>query len=377
MVDWQAFREQFPVTRRYVYMNHAAVCPLPNACVQGMQAYSDELSACGAANYPAPIARALTEVRTLGARLLGTKPSSVFVVRSTTQGLGIAATGLHFRQGDNVVLADREFPANLRPWMPLARRGVDVRRIPQTGGRIAIEDLAAAVDDRTVAVSLSFVQFLSGFRLKLSNVAELCRKHDALFVVDAIQGAGVFPLDVERDGVDFLSADAHKWMLGPEGVGLGYASDRALERIEPALEGWLSVQRPFDFFDLEQPLKADAARFEEGAYNVAGLHGLAGSLALIDEVGVAPIGERIVALTDLLVGGLERRGWEVLSPRRDPEEKSGIVLCRRDGVDFDALAKRLAEARIVVSVRGGALRIAPHAYNTEQEVVRVIEAVTE
>ncbi|MFW5740972.1 MAG: aminotransferase class V-fold PLP-dependent enzyme, partial [Myxococcota bacterium] len=122
MKDWQAFREQFPVTRRYVYMNHAAVSPLPAPCVQRMQAYLDELSLCGAAHYPRSISAILTEVRGLGARILGTRPSNVFVVRSTTQGLGIAATGFPFRQGDNVVLAEREFPANLRPWMPLARK---------------------------------------------------------------------------------------------------------------------------------------------------------------------------------------------------------------------------------------------------------------
>jgi selenocysteine lyase/cysteine desulfurase len=357
-------------------MNHAAVSPLPRPCVHAMQGYLTELSSHGAANYPTYIADALAKVRKLGARLLGAKPSNVFVVRSTTQGLGIAATGLRFRAGDNVVLADREFPANLRPWMPLTRRGVEVRRVPQRDGRVDLGDLAGAIDARTLAVSLSFVQFLSGFRLDLGAVAELCRKHDALFVVDGIQGVGVFPIDVEREGVDFLSADAHKWMLGPEGVGLGYASDRALERIEPVLEGWLSVERPFDFFDLDQPLKKTAARFEEGAFNTAGLLGMAGSLTLIEKTGRENIEERVIHLTDSLAEGLQRKSWEVLSPRSHPGEKSGILLCSRSGVDFEALARRLDAERIVTSIRGGALRISPHAYNTEDEVAQVVETVT-
>ncbi len=376
MTDWQRLREEFAtVTAQHVYMNHAAVSPLPRACVDAMQGYLTELSSHGAANYPTYIGDVLAKVRGLGARLLGTKPSNVFVVRSTTQGLGIAATGLSFRAGDNVVLADREFPANLRPWMPLARRGVEVRRVPQREGRIELDDLEAAVDPRTVAVSLSFVQFLSGFRLDLGAVAQLCRKHDALFVVDGIQGVGVFPIDVELEGVDFLSADAHKWMMGPEGVGLGYASNRALERIEPVLEGWLSVERPFDFFDLDQPLKKTAARFEEGALNTAGLLGMAGSLTLIEQMGREEIENRVIHLSDSLAEGLHRRGWKVLSPRRSPGEKSGIVLCSRSGVDFDGLARRLEKERIVTSIRGGALRISPHAYNTEEEVAQVVETV--
>lgn len=372
MADWNQFRSQFPVTSRLVYMNHAAVSPLPKPCVERMQTYLTELSMRGAARYPGVIADTLAEVRDRGARLLGTQPDRVFIVRSTTQGLGIVATGLHLRAGDNVVIADREFPANVRPWLPLARRGVEVRRLAQPGGRIDLDELKRRVDDRTAAVSLSFVQFLSGFRLQLEPVAELCRAHDALFVVDGIQGVGAFPIDVEAQGVDFLSADAHKWMVAPEGVGLGYASPRAMERIEPALEGWLSVIRPFDFFDLEQPLKPTPARFEEGAYNTAGLHGLAGSLALLEEAGIDNIAKRIIELTDLLAEELQGAGWEVLSPRTSPGEKSGIVLTTRAGADFTALQSRLSQEGIVASIRGGALRLAPHAYNTEDEVRHVV-----
>jgi cysteine desulfurase/selenocysteine lyase len=375
MTDWQALRRQFPVTEHHIYMNHAAVAPLPQACVDGMQAYLQELAAHGAARYPAPIANVLTDVRSLGARLLGTSPSHVFVVRSTTQGLGLCVTGLPWTPGDNVVLADKEFPANVRPWMPLARRGVQVRRVPQRDGRIDLQDLRQRVDGRTRVVSLSFVQFLSGFRLDLEGVASLCRQHDALFVVDGIQGVGAFPIEVERQGVDFLSADGHKWMLGPEGVGIGYASPRALERMVPAVEGWLSVERPFDFFDLDQPLKTTAARFEEGAHNVAGLYGFVESLRLLETYGTDAVAQRILELTDVLADGLRARGWDVLSPRDCVGEKSGIVLCARDGVAPDRLERRLAEADVVASIRGGALRLSPHAYNTPDEIAQVLDVL--
>ena len=373
MDTWQALRLQFPVTEKVTYLNHAAVSPLPLRCKDRMQEYIEEVTRFGCHNHPTRVPAILRLTRALGGRLLGTAPDRIFFVRSTTQGIALAATGLPFAEGDNVVLARKEFPANLRPWLPLRRRGVEVRMVEPRQGRVLLDDVAAAVDHRTVAVSLSYVQFLSGFRLAPGDVAQICRRHDALLVVDGIQGVGAFPLDVEAEGIDLLSADSHKWMLGPEGVGLGYASPRALERIQPAVEGWLSVERPFDFFDLEQPLKATAARFEEGAYNLAGINGLAGCLELLLEVGTEAMAARILDLTDHLVERLRSRGWSVLSPRETVAEKSGIVLAEKHGVDTDALAARLHAAGVVVSIRAGALRVSPHGYNNREDLERLLE----
>jgi cysteine desulfurase / selenocysteine lyase len=372
---WRSLREQFPVTEHLVYLDHAAVCPLPLRGRQRIAECVDELVGHGSTRYPEGAYGALPRARVLGAQLLGATAEQVFIVRSTTQGLGIAATGLPVADGDNVVLVDREFPANIRPWLPLRRRGVEVRFVPQREGRVMLDDLAVRIDARTRAVSVSFVQFLSGFRLDLAAVAELCRRHDALLVVDAIQGLGVFPLDVVATGVDFLAADAHKWLLGPEGAGLGFASARALERIAPVLEGWLSVRDPFDFFDVEQPLKESAARFEEGAPNLVGIHGMLGGLELILERGVEAIAGRVLELTDALVERLRGAGWTVRSPRARREEQSGIVLADRPGVDFVALRRRLQELGFVISIRGGALRVAPHAYNTVDELERLVAAL--
>ncbi len=375
MDSLDGMRLQFPVCQSWTYLNHAAVSPLPLCCTERIQAYLHELGRNGAVGYPRPVVEALARVRQQGAALLSVRPDQIFVVRSTTQGLGLVVTGLPWRAGDNVVLVDREFPANQRPWMPLKRRGVEVRMVPQRDGRVEVADLRAAVDGHTRVVSVSFVQFLSGFRIDPAAVAEICRAHDALFVLDAIQGLGAFELDAAAAGVDFLSADAHKWLLGPEGVGLGFCSDRALERIQPALEGWLAVVDPFDFFDLDQPLKPDAGRFEEGAYNTAGLHGLAGSLELLLGVGVDRISQRILSLTDRLAEGLSASGWRLLSPRARAGEKSGIVSATRDDLEPDGLQRRLTEAGFVVSIRGGALRVAPHAYNTPDEIDALLGAL--
>lgn len=374
-MDLAAMRAELAVTAGYAYLNHAAVSPLPCRSRRRIEEYLDELTRHGAARYPGSVFATLERVRALGATLLATRPEQVFIVRSTTQGIGIAATGIPFAEGENVVLVEREFPANLRPWLPLRRRGVEVRLVPQREGRVLLEDLEGAVDARTRALSVSFVQFLSGFRIELGAVAERLRRRspDALLVVDAIQGLGVFPVEVEACGVDFLSADAHKWLLGPEGVGLGYASARALERIEPALEGWLAVEDPFDFFDLAQPLKASAARFEEGAYNLAGLHGLLGSLELLAEVGQRAVEARVLALGDHLCARLVEIGWRVRSPRATVGERSGIVLADREApLALGRLRDRLREARVEVSIRDGAVRASPHAYNTEEDLERLI-----
>ncbi len=369
---WEFLRLQFPVAERVIYLNHAAVAPLPILARQRMEAYLDELVRIGALNYPKAMLEPVARLRSLAAELLGCGPDRVFMVKSTTEGLAVVATGLDWRAGDNVVLVEGEFPANIRPWLPLSKRDVEIRFVPQRGGRVLLEDLAEAVDPRTRVVSVSFVQYLSGFRLDLGAVAEICRRVDALLVVDAIQGLGVFDLDVERDGIDFLSADGHKWLCGPEGAGLGYVSDRALERIEPAVQGWMAVERPFDFADIEQPLKSTAARFEPGAYNLAGIHGLGGSLELLLAVGVPALSDRILALTDLAAELLEREGWEILSPRRHEGEKSGILTFQRPGLDARAAAAHLVEAGVKLSARGGALRISPHAYNTFEEIERFV-----
>jgi len=372
---WTSMRAQFPVADELAYLNHAAVAPLPDPCRSRMEDYLTELSRFGAAHYPAGPFAMLKRARTLGGRLMGADPDDVFIVRSTTQGIGVAATGIPYRDGDNVVIVEGEFPANVRPWRALRRRGVEVRTVPQRDGRVGLDDLAAATDDHTAALSISFVQFVSGFRADLAAVADIAHRHDALFVVDAIQGLGVLPLHVERMGIDFLSADSHKWMLGPEGVGLGYASARARGRIEQVLEGWMGLARPFDFDDPDQPLRATAARYEEGAYNFAGIHGMVGSLELLIGLGVDAIARRLIELTDELTDELSARGWEIVSPRAHDGEKSGILTATHPAADFDGMAERVLARGAFVSVRGGALRVSPHAYNGRRDLERLLAAL--
>lgn len=375
MADLSTLRAEMDVTERWTYLDHAAVTPLPRRTRDAMKRYLEELGKNGDVHYPDYVLEGVALAIGQGAMLLSARPDQCFVVRSTTQGLAIAATGIPMSAGDNVVLVEGEFPANIRPWLPLGRRGIEVRRVAQRDHRVLIDDLAAVIDDRTRAVSVSYVQFGTGFRIELAKVAELCRRHDALFVVDAIQGLGPFPVNVEKDGVDFLSADSHKWLFGPEGVGLGFASDRALERIVPSVEGWLGTVNPFDFTNLDQPLSPTALRFHEGALNVGGVRALAASLGLFLDIGVPAFTEQVLSLTTRLCEGLAKRGWTVRSPRETAGESSGIVSTTKDGVDMEALATRLKGAGFVVSVRAGAMRVSPHGYNTADEIDGLVEAL--
>src|SRR5206468_3207515 len=228
------------------------------------------------------------------------------------------------KPGDNIVTAAEEYPANVYPWMNLASRGVEFRTVSSRDSRIWLDDIRAAIDSRTRLVSLSFVEYASGFRNDLDAVGALCRERGVLFVVDAIQGLGVLPLDVARTPVDALAADGHKWLLGPEGLGVFWCRRELAERLHPVGVGWHSVVGAFDFARVDFTLKPGAGRWEGGTPNVGGILALGASLGLLLEAGIDAVAERVLALTDRLCEQAARAGLTVFSSRR-PGDRSGIV----------------------------------------------------
>src|SRR5262249_43276910 len=246
-------------------------------------------------------------------------PLDVAFVKNTSEGVGFVAEGLPWRPGDNMVTAAEEYPANVYPWMNLQGRGVEVRRVASRGPRVELDDLRAAIDGRTRLVSLSFVEFASGFRNDLDAVGVLCRERGILFFVDAIQGLGVLPLDVGRTPVDFLAADGHKWMLGPEGAGLFFARRDRVELLHPVGVGWNSVVGALGFSPLDFRLKPYAGRWESGTLNVGGILALGASLELLQAAGVEAVAARVLELTDHLCEGAARAGLRVYSSRRPAE----------------------------------------------------------
>jgi cysteine desulfurase/selenocysteine lyase len=372
--SWQVFRERMPIARKFAYFDHSAVSPLPLPTQQAIAQWLTEATEAGDTVWPA-WSRRVEHCRELAARMIGADQAEVALVRSTSEGIGLVAEGYPWREGDNVVTLDNEFPSNQYPWMNLASRGVETRRVPAgEGGRIDLDRLAAAIDARTRIVSVSWVGYVSGWRADLDQLCQLVHDKGVLFFVDAIQGLGVFPLDVRQTPIDFLAADGHKWMLGPEGAGLFYLKREHLELLRPIGVGWHSVVHASDYSRIELNFKPTAARYEGGTQNMAGFIGLAASLELLLESGQQAISERILATTDLLCERLQSVG-AVLYSRREGNHRSGIVSCELPGRDPLEVKQRLLKENIVCSTRAGKLRLATHAYNNESDIDRVIAGI--
>lgn len=369
MIDLARVRAEFPIVERGAYLNHAAVCPIPRRSQRWMERVIEESLTLDRDGW----AGRAQLVRELGARLINARPDQIAFIKNTSEGLSLAANGIDWRSGDNAIVHDNDFPSVVFPWQNLADHGVETRRVAARAGRVLVDDIADAIDARTRAVAISTVQFKTGFRVDLAAIGQLCRDHDLLFVVDGIQSLGALALDVQACGADVVAADAHKWLLGPQGIGLFYCSDRALARLKVRTVGWLSIREPFNF-DYRLDLLPDARRFEPGSDNSIGICGLGGTLELLHEIGIDAIEARVLALTDLLCDELTRKGYRVVSPR-DDRERSGIVIFVGDRQPTAALFERLTAARVTVSVRGGGIRVSPHCYNSEGEIGQLIDAL--
>lgn len=373
MLDLEVIRAEFPVTRAWTYLNHAGIAPISRRVRRAVQAFLKDVEENGMVNHAA-WAEAVQRARRSAARMLNAHPSEIAFVKNTTEGILIVANGIRWRRGDNVVIAEKEFPANVYPWLNLERKGVEVRFAREAEGCIPIEEVARQMDGRTRVVSLSSVEFSTGYRNDLDAIGALCQERGALFCVDAIQSLGALSIDVRRSRIDFLSADGHKWLLGPEGAGVFYCGRSAMRKIEVASLGWGGVVNPTDFLAYDPTPAPTAERFEPGTLNTAGIYGLRAALDLLLCVGISEIEARVLALTDRLCDGLRRRGYRVQSPR-GPGEKSGIVTFSHERHGAEEVFRRLREHRVVGAVRDGRVRLSPHFYNTEEEIDRAVEVL--
>src|ERR1700690_1043643 len=256
---FEKYRREFPVTGKYIYLDHAGVAPISLRVKIAIEKFLAASTEGGAFLYPL-WAQQVGEIRPVCARLVNAGPDEIAFVRKTSHGLSIVAQGLDWRPGDNVLIYEKEFPANIYPWLNLRSRGVEVRTIPSQDGRIVMHDIELLMDARTRLLAISSVQFSNGFRIDLKKVGALCREKQVLFCVDGIQSLGIIPMDVKDCSIDFLSADAHKWLLGPEGIGIFYCRKELAEQLSPPLVGWKSVQNEFEFDRPDLLLKTNALR---------------------------------------------------------------------------------------------------------------------
>ncbi|MCC6850329.1 MAG: aminotransferase class V-fold PLP-dependent enzyme [Deltaproteobacteria bacterium] len=365
-------RDQFPVTAACVYFDHAGVAPISRCVADAVAAFVADARDFARLRYPAWEARA-EAVRAGAARLIGASPEEIAFVASTSDGLSGIATALDWRAGESVVAVDGEFPANVYPWWALRRIGVETRLAPTVDGRLSVDAIAALVDDTTRVVSVSAVDFATGHRRPLAAIAELCRRRGLLFCVDAIQALGAVRIDVEREGIDALAADGHKWLCAPEGCGLLYVSRRWLDRLVPQRIGWKSVVDAGRYLPYHFDLKAEAQKFECGSSNFLAIHALGAAIDLMFELGIDAVERRVAAVTTTLRAALAERGFRLMSPD-GAHERAGITTVAV-GDTPEAVVRRLRAAGVLASPRGGGVRLSPHCYCDDDDIARCLAAL--
>jgi cysteine desulfurase/selenocysteine lyase len=363
------FRDEFPVSRELIYLNHAAVSPLCRRASEAMKELIEDVTQFGSWNYDQWL-EAYAGLRRAAAKLINSSPDEIAIVKNTSEGIATVALGIDWKPGDKVIAFKEEFPANDFPWRRLEARGVRLvwLSIYDPLERIA-EEVAGA---RLLAIS--YVNYLSGYRVDLRAIGELCRAHECFFFVDAIQGLGAFPLDVEECRIDALAADGHKWLLGPEGNGILYVRRNWLDAIEPTEFGWTNTARYGDYSSRDMTLRPDAGRYECGTLNTVGCFGLCAAIEFLLEVGVENVADSLHTLAAQLESGVTAKGYQVMAPRT-VDRGSGIVAFRHPALDSRMIVSTLKRNRILAAPRLGWVRAAPHFYVSPEEIDRVLDTL--
>lgn len=371
-LDWEGVRALYPGAADVAYLDSAAVGLVSTKVRDAMAGVVTGHMRHGGSAVPGWREHAGT-VRDSVARLVGGQAGQVAFTLNTSTGLATVTNGLEWRHGDNVVVPAEEFPSNFYPWLQLRRRGVHVREVAMTDGQARVEDLLSAIDTRTRVVAISAVQYTSGYRYDLAAIGQACRDRDVLLVVDGTQAVGAVAVDTELLGVDVLAVSAHKWMLGPQGIGFLHLSERAMERLTPSAVGWRSVEDPFAF-DHEPVLAQDARRFESGTENSVGIAGLGATVDLVHEIGRQRVEERVLDRAGHLAMMLEEVGMRVHMPA-ERERRSGIVIASSPVVPAQVLHEQLLTQGVRCSLRSVGLRFAPHYFTSDADLRRAAEAL--
>ena len=369
-------RRLFPATNNYTYLNSAAVAPLPTTAVDAVISQLRDVSANGSENYTDWIATK-NRARGIIAAMLNVRAEQIAFMRNTSDGFATVANGLKWQSGDNIVSFAKEFPANFYAWRKIRDDfGVELRLCPERNGRIDLDELVDLIDANTKLVSISAVQYGSGFRADLLRIGEAAKKVDALFAVDIIQALGAMPFDLPAQLVDIASGASHKWLCAPEGCGFLYLSDKARERITPTLVGWISVQDAWNFEDLEQEFKPNALAWESGTGCSSLFYGLEQSAKLLFETGAENIQNYLEELTDYLCELLPTENYEIVSSRAKGEKSQIVCIKHRHGVSPMEIAKHLQNENIIISPRNDRIRIAPHFFNNQADIENLATQIT-
>ena len=372
-MTFEELRAAFPSAQKCIHLNHAGTSPIARPVAEAVEAtLADLMSENSLRAYINQFQQQGTLRAALG-RMMNVAPETLGFVRNTSHGLAIAADALPLDPGDNIVLPAIEYPANVYPWMAQAHRGVEVRRVPPRADNLVDEqDLFAACDAQTRVLAVSWVQWGTGQRLDLARLGAFCREKGIVFAVDLVQGLGALRPDLSL--VDVAASGCHKWLLAPGGLGVLYVRPEVLATLRPVNIGWNSVTDSTDWERIHFDLRPGTGRFEEGTFNLLGTAALGASVALLEQVGFDAVERRVLALADHAHARLAERGCRVV-PLAEPDRRSGIVAFRHPTQPNDAVLAALSARGVLAAVRGGNVRFAPHAYNTEEDVDRAVAAL--
>ncbi len=363
------YRDEFPVTGQLIYLNHAAVAPLCRPAAEAMKGLADDACRFGSLHYDKWM-ESYSGLRHATARLIHASADEIAIVKNTSEGIATVALGLDWKAGDRVIAFREEFPANYYPWLRLERRGVEIHWLSIYD---PVEKITAAIPWARL-LAISYVNYLSGYRVDLESIGQACHRQGCFFFVDAIQGMGALPIDVEAMHIDALAADGHKWMLGPEGNGVLYVRRRWLDAIEPVEFGWTNPANYADYSSRDMTLRADAGRYECGTLNTIGCYGQRAAIEFLLGVGIENITPAVLEITDQLERGVRARGYEVMV-ERTRANGSGIFSFRHPSIDCRTLVSDLRRNRITAAPRQGWVRVSPHFYIGQEDIEQVLRVL--
>lgn len=355
-----------------IYMNHAAISPLSTPIVDELNEYIYVRSHTEIENYMT-FMKTIVETKNLIGELINAKSDRIAFVENTTNGLNILAQGLSWQKGDRIILNDIEFPSNVYPFLNLKSEGVEIDIVKSHEGIVSFEDIEKAITPRTKLVSLSQVQFLSGYRADMERIGELLRQKGIIFCADVIQAAGAMRIDVEKMKIDFLSTGSQKWLMALQGLGFVFLTKELQEQIKPKYVGWTSVEDAWNLLNYELVLRDNADRFQNGTVSAIGIVALNASLKFFKQFGHENIENTILSNSEYFISRLETEGFDPVLKGAETKNLSGIVSFRSDKAHkfFESLMKE----NITAAVREGIVRFSPHFYNTKEEIDSVIEAL--
>ena len=366
---------EFPLADTLIYLNHAAVAPWPKRTSTAVINFAEQNTIYGSHFFLDWLKKESDLRHQLQALLNAPSADDIALVKNTSEALSFVAYGLDWRRGDNIVSSNEEFPSNRLPWESLAALGVEFRQADLKSGNTPEDSLFSLVDNRTKLLTISSVQFASGLRLDLEKIGAFCKRNHILFCIDAIQSLGAVQFDVQAYQADFVMADGHKWMFGPEGLGVFYTTPEARDKLSLTQYGWHMMKDSLDYENKPWEIHPSARRFECGSLNMLGIQALSASLSLLLETTMPVVEVLVIEKSDFLIGEIDKNDDLILLSHRREQLKSGIVTFKHKVIPSDIVYKHLQENDVVCALRGGGIRFSPHFYNTTEELSKALELV--